>query len=208
MATATDSFTRANSTGLGANWTDIDGTAGQWFVDTNRAQDSGSGWQAHSYYNALTPGADQYSKATIALNVGTSGLGAGPTCRVQTATSDDGYWVCVNNAAAQEVRLIEVDGGSETVLQTYSSGATPVVGDVFQIEAQGNTLRVLKNGATVITYSPGSLTYGSGRVGIRAVDFNVTVALDDWEGGDLGGGGGPTVSIPVIMHHLMMQGMA
>jgi hypothetical protein len=74
-----------------------------------------------------------------------------------------------------------------------------------RLEVSGTTLTVKYNGTTIDTATDSSLASGS--AGVVCYDAGAFERADDWEGGNLGAGGGAT-PIPVFLHHLRQQGIS
>jgi hypothetical protein len=162
-----------------ASWTIQTGSftnaAGECYGNTggtyNRAW-----WNADSFAN------DQYAQAIL---TGTN-LYPGVMCRATgTAGTTAGYVVYQDSPTL--VQLYEIAANVETARASASHNAT--TSDVLRIECEGSDIRVYVNKGG----SPGLLfTYtdpspiASGSAGLAMYD-NVS-RLDDWEGGDLGGG--------------------
>lgn len=167
---ATDNFNRANSTTLGANWTDIN--IG-WGVTTNEADATNAADAQSSGYSAITWPNDQYAQCVLRTMDTTADEGAGPLLR------GDATNIYLSQGNTADVRLYKRLSGIFTQLGSTAGAAAS--GDKLYAEAQGSSLLVQKNGTTVV----GPVTdtaIASGRAGLW--DFDDVATVDDWEGGD------------------------
>ena len=185
---ATDSFNRADSGSLGANWTDQ--TTGVIGIVSNQANGSGSGVADYmvAYYNAVAPSADMASIATVVVGSATNDRSVGVTVRASgTAGSRNFYWLLCNDSNSF---IFKVINGTPTQLQ--STGAAFATGDRMRLEIVGSTLRAYRAlAASPTSYSQigsdqasgGELT--TGYCGITISQFPCTGnsgILDAWEG--------------------------
>jgi hypothetical protein len=188
-----DDFHRANSTGLGANWTIITlaGDSG-WNVASLQAVGSApAGFGMASYSGAgWTGGADHYSEVTI-TGIG-SGNDAGPSCRVSGASFGGGnqYIFDINDtdaaislpSSAFSVALYKQVGGSFSQVGSSVTGQTIASGTVLRIEAQGTTIRCKIGGVTVITQTDSSLS--AGLPGFYCGTASAATSWSLWAAGD------------------------
>lgn len=174
---ATDDFNRANSGTLGANWTGTTGAAARFSIVSNQAKNNGTTITLDSYTGTSAP-ANQYSKITLKTILGVSDEGPGPAVRVSTAAVT-AYFAQCNTV---EIKLYKVVSGSFT--QLGSDAAAAANNDVVEIDANGTSITVKKNGSTVI----GPITdsaISTGNWGLWCAGPAASaVAFDDWEGGD------------------------
>lgn len=172
---ASDNFNRSNG-GLGANWTDANGTAGI-LIETNVVK-ADAGVDALAYWNADSFSGDQKASMTV-TTVGDSFLG--PAVRV-TASNGYGFY------GGQFGRyLFKVVAG---VTSTLSSDGTSVsVSDVLELQVVGTQLTAKVNGADLFTPTDSALSSGSG----GASSFGSANALrqDDWTADNIGGASVP-----------------
>lgn len=192
---ATDAFTGTNGTALqtySTNWTI---NAGGFQINTNSVacsqnNEGGAHWNADSFNN------DQYAQATVSA-IG-SGFFIGLGVR-ESASGATYYGIYYDNGVGQ---LFKNVAGTWTQLGSNSVGVSS--SDVLRLEAAGTTITPKKNGAT--TGTPGAQTdssISSGFAGLSCWGNSTGSRVDDWQGGNLGGGGpsGPppaTLSAPVI----------
>jgi hypothetical protein len=164
---ATDAFTRADASTLGANWTSAGGTLG---INTNQAAGISGGQNNFSYWSADVFDDDHYSQHIH--RAGTSGAMGRLTF---TAGPDlaDGYLV-----HPAGIFLLNDNGFS----LIGSVSGSPSAGDVVRIECEGTAIRAylngVQNGSTVVDG-----THASGSAGFLLHD--TTGRADDWEGGNL-----------------------
>lgn len=131
------------------------------------------------YYND-TFSADQYAQAIEASAV--TNHDWGPSVRVGGAGHSnigEGYWLSSNAAGTGAILNKEVNG-SFTQLASNSWG-TYALGDTLRIEAQGTTIRALRNGTQYSTVTDASLSGGFPGL----FWFEPSGSVDNWEGGDL-----------------------
>ena len=170
--TVEDSFTRANSSTLGQNWTQSQGTVG---ISSNAAVGTALNTWTGAYYSGQTWNADQFAQATISVT-GAANLALGPAVRGSASGNYYQFWCNTGSGAS----LDKFVAGARTVLTT--AGAACAVNDVMRLEVVGSTLRAYYNGALLITWTDSALTSGSPGV---AFYNNSTAALVNWSGGNL-----------------------
>ena len=180
---ATDSFTDSNGTHLadhGTSWTQNNGIHD---IISNACSpddlaDNLAHWNADSFAN------DQYAQATV---VGLHSVAKiGVAVRVAAAAAN-GYGLIYNNS---NIRIVRSDTGTFTTL-----GATftvPSATDKIRLEISGTTLDYLLDtgGGFVSQGTRTDATYSSGSAGVAGEGNSGSASIDDWEGGDLAGGGG------------------
>jgi hypothetical protein len=181
-----DTFTRANSGTLGANWTaNSDAiTTGTIGIVSNSAQSVtgiGTG-NAASFYNAATFLPNQYSECILnGSALGTNTHLVGPTVRGSAA----GYYRFTGNMSntAANVQLAKVVGGSFTSLA--STSITLALGDLFRLEAIGTQLTAYWNGTQVFQVTDSDLPTGAPGIASFMAAASPTAFTQSWEGGDL-----------------------
>lgn len=188
-----DSFTRADSGTLGANWTaDISGQGfSSWTIASNTCDASAGGFDS-SYWNPSS---------------------FGPACEVfctvttLPATQELRLLARINNPGGSTVTAYELEvsvGGADTLLYRRDSDVTRVLmGTIGVSVAAGNKLALVCNGTSIQAYkdtgggwvqiaNETDASYSNaGRIGIWNQN-NTTLAIDEFGGGDIGGavGGG------------------
>lgn len=183
---ATDNFNRANANPIGGNWTTITGLSAMQIVSNAATPSSLSPNDCGSYYNAVTWPNDQYSQAKLTVvDTKTDGSGIGVAVRVAAAALTAYRVVLTHASPGTNVSLQRFLAGAFTRL--WDRGAAFVDGDLVRLEVQGTTLRVFINGVQVgADFTDTNIA--SGNAGISYSSVATSASLDDWEGGDFGGG--------------------
>jgi hypothetical protein len=194
MATASDSFTYSNgdlATVSSAAWTTLGGN-GMTVASNHISQgvlnnDSGAMW-------AGAFGADHFSQATIS----TTGTGTYQDLEVSTraATTGPNYYLASVTNSGTGVEFYLRQGASFT-----STGANLAYTGthVARLESNGNTHTFFVDTVSSRTWTDSTLA-GNTHVGIAGFTQAVgNVTLDDWSGGDLGGGAAFVASGPAII---------
>lgn len=175
---ATEAFT--GTTALSGSWTlqknsvscvvneGAGGTAG----DDNFAL-----WTADTFNN------DQYSQVAVGSTYGADYI----ELPVRASGSNNEYLLYWN--VTGHITISKYVSGTQTDLQdTLGSGAS---GDVIKIECTGTSVKAYKNGAQIgTTVTDSSLSSGSAGCG----SYGTTSRFDNWQGGNVGGGGAATPS--------------
>lgn len=162
-----DDFNRTNSADLGANWSvPTGGTACK--IDTNRASTSGT--LAFEYWNADTPGNNQYAECKTPIGSKFSG----PAVRIST-TSKTAYYYDVGGK-----QLFKNIAGTETSILAVTD-ASPSATALYRLSATGSLLSVYKAGTLLGSATDASLS--SGRVGIYV--YSSSEAVEDWAAGEI-----------------------
>lgn len=182
---ATDNFNRIDANPIGGNWTTTPGENAIQ-ITNNRAFLTGN--PSGCYWNADAFNDNQYSKATVTLNV----TGRGVTGRV-SAIATTYYLLWINNTTTLEV--YKCIAGTFTKLGSTYTGPF-AVDDIIKLSVSGQTLTPNVNGTDLSTQTDSAITSGS--PGMRFGDGT----LDNWEGGNIDISG---LSIPVAQHHLKMM---
>jgi hypothetical protein len=180
----TDDFNRGSTVTLcTGNWTCIDGSS---FVVTNTAAEPDNGSQGNfAYYSGASFTDDHYSQVKWSSSGATNGVG--PAVRV--SATDDGYMYQVHDTSIY--RFDDVSAGTYTMIKACTD--SPSVGDTLKLEISGTTLTVSRNGTPVSGCTITDATYASGEPGVYG-SVSSGMQFDDWEGGDVGGGGGATIN--------------
>lgn len=172
MSVFTDPFNRANSSSLGSDWDNLSafGTVG---IVSNVAVGAGGYAGAVVKTSTAAFGADQYAEITVGNSTAQNWAGCGVRLNAAAGT---GYAIFV---AADVCYLSTIQSGYDSVITSFAGVST---GDRVRIEAEGTTLRVKVNGATILSLTEG--TYSSGQPGL--IYYDIATTADDFEGGDLG----------------------
>lgn len=194
----TDDFNRANSNGLGANWTIRPTSTEDGFdVDTNQVRIQSPGGGALGWYSGAgwTGGTAQYSE--FAIKSLQSGKDFGPACRISgtTLATAQAYLYDVNDSDAAvalgssiSTGLYRQTTGLSFAQISTSTNVTISASDVIRVECNGSTIRGLVNGSVKISGTDS--TFSSGNPGLYT-GSGTTSTLDDWAAGDFGGGATP-----------------
>jgi len=175
MAVYQDDFNRSNSTGLGANWTDI---LNGFNVNTNVAKPRVADLNC-TQYSAGSLGNNQYCKAVLGGYTGQSDVYIGVCCRLDA--SGNGYALFVSSNEAG-FRISRLNAGANDDIAT--AAFTFVDGDVIELRVSGTTLSVYFNGTLYNSYTDS--TYSSGKAGVFS--YLANGSLDSWEAGDITSG--------------------
>ena len=184
---ATETFTAASDAALqtySANWTINAGA-----FNVNAAGDfcypNANGSEGAAHWNADTFSADQYAQAAINNAENDAQVGVAVRCAASGATYYALYWG-PNYGAAHAWLFKQVSG---TWTQLAETDMTLAAGDVLRLEISGTMLTSKKNGTNITALSGISdNSISSGYAGIAGYDDGTTARIDDWEGGNLGGG--------------------
>ena len=180
---ASDDFNRANETPLAPPWVKAFGA--DFNLVSNAVQGTTS---ANSlwYYNGSASSADQFSEATMASAV--PGNDWGPAVRVGGAGDQDCYFFDQYNGAGGGLSKF-VAGQFSTI----TTGGSPIAtGDSQRIEVEGSAIRGYVNGTQKHSATDTSIS-GQGD-GAGLFIYEAGGAIDNWSGGDLGGGSSVTGS--------------
>jgi hypothetical protein len=179
---AIDDFDRADG-GLGVSWASpVPASEGPLMIVNKEVTPDIDNAHCYTYWTGNTFNQDQYSQVQIS-NVGPWN---GVIARAQPGI-DRFYMAFVFDA--NDYRLyLRKDGGYYPL--SAGSAETWMPGDIIRLEAAGSNpvqLRLLRNGSPVLSYtdSTENLVGGSPGIGI----FSQTaahIAIDNWEGGNLG----------------------
>lgn len=194
---ATDNFTGTNGQALSARtgWTV---NAGSFAIQSNSLRPSAAATESGARWSGDSFSADQYAQCLI---VGTeAGRSIGVAVRVSTSGAQTWYGVYLSSSTIAQ--FFKNVAGTWTQLGSDITGWAN--GQTMRIEAEGTTIRVLRNGVQVASATDSAIANGA--PGVGGWHSSTTSLIDDWEGGNLGGGGG--ANLPAILHHLQQQGIA
>lgn len=196
---ASDNFNRANSNGLGPDWSIYNAPAGnQTSVNSNTARSNvgtsdGVYWSRCRYDLVRANYDDQWVRARVAAvnNTGDNDLVSFLALRVQSAT-DFRYGaalVLVNNKVTIQSAINNTWTNRTATLSGFGAG------DVFELQAQGRVFTALRNDSVIGSWNDAgnlsamSASYRSGGLGTtsKRIFFSnsFSPSLDDWEFGDL-----------------------
>ena len=178
MATRTDTFDRANSSNLGADWAE---DSGDWAIVSNnvRCNTTAGAYRKLRWVGAALDSAN-YSVEVVARS-GNISNGIGPAVRLaaSSAVTYYGYVIFGGDAAY----LVEITAGGEAILDT-GSAITASTNYTLRLEVDGSTIRGYLNGVLDVSATDTSLA--SGPPGIMAYggsDANTYVTT--WTASDL-----------------------
>jgi hypothetical protein len=184
---ATDAFTDTNGTTLtdhDSSWVWHSKYAGSFMeIQSNALDMAGGGGDIKLYgWEADTFSDDQYSEATLINEVNGTEIG------VAVRVSESACTAYIYEADLNETFFAKVIAGTWTDLGSTGGGWD--VNDVVRIEAEGTTITPYVN-SVVDSGVGGAATdssISSGNAGVCGYGSGSTSRIDDWEGGDLGGG--------------------
>ena len=186
---ATDAFTGTDGTALttySANWSL---NSGNFVINTNAVAPNQLTTECGARWNADTFGNDQYAQGKLA-NITTAGQTIGVAVRAATGGAASYYGFYADGSGGGKTFLFKMVAGTWT--QLGSLGAALAVNAVLRLEVSGTTLTPKVNGST--QSPPGAQTdsaLASGAAGLSGYSASTAMRLDDWEGGNLGGGPPP-----------------
>lgn len=189
---ATDNFNRAGPA-LGANWATLNNLAGDDMKIVASARvtgaTSGSARAAARWVGAGSFTADQYSSLAItALGFLTTSYSIGVICRASADTDSarDFYEVLVlsdSSGPNYTTQVNKVVNGTRTTLNSASRAWA--VNDRVECEAEGTTIRGLKNGSAFFTTTDSDLSTGNPGIAGSNDQVDADSTGDDWDGGNL-----------------------
>ncbi len=172
---ATDDFNRADGA-LGANWTGTGGSAP--LISGNEAIGNDGDYSAAFYSGASF--IDNHSSQITKSN-GSSFQG--PGVRMAAGAGHGTWYAYFNHGSVQ----VSTDGSEGTEIASRSTFADT---NTAKLSITGTTLTPYVNGTPGSTITDASLSTGD-----PGIVFNGTAGqADDWEGLDVGGGGGGNVT--------------
>lgn len=188
---ASDNFNRADGT-LASPWAVVQ--AGRNFLISSNAivaeflsQDT-----CWHYDGGVTWPDDQYSAAKISVT-GSGGVGYGVATRAPTSGTTTHYRCVVDQGASNNIEFGKKVAGTFTLLANRTTAWTN--GDVLKVVSSGSTHQIFQNGVQLGADISDS-AIASGKPGMTYSSTATGGGIDDWEGGDLGGG---SKSIPIMV---------
>lgn len=187
MASASDSFDRADAGTLGSNWTSQPVSPAETMEIVGNAASCAPAEYASDYWSESVNnfGDAQFSRIVVGSSIETldDDVGVFATVRAQSG-ADTCYRLSATGITGRFIELIERTAGVDTILDTYTGGAV-VAGDVVElsIDASGNLVGKL-NGVEVVSANDTSIT--GGQPGVAGKPGNLQGTIASWEGGDLG----------------------
>jgi hypothetical protein len=140
-----DDFNRADSTSLGADWTEV---AGNWTIASNQLCLPGIE-VGGARYNVDLGSNDHWAEAEL-TTYPSSLCQIGICLRLSTAAEFTGYSVEFADGFA---KLIRVTAGSPSTHGTVGPAHTPAVGDVIAADVSGTTVRLFLDGVEFMSWT-------------------------------------------------------
>jgi hypothetical protein len=188
----TDTFTRANSGNLGANWTTFTGgiEGGTIGITANAATPQSSGVNCSSFYSAAPATANQWGVVKVGVvGVPTTTTGGGIILRASTGGGGPNYYrAFLNYGVAASVFLNLGKSVNGTLTGIGGAGinlGALAYGAVMYFEIIGSTMNCYVNGTLQQTATDTDLA--NGVPGVTGFNQSGTqqVAMTNWRGGDL-----------------------
>lgn len=200
-AAYSDDFNRANSTGLGSNWTKTSSDPGTLDIVSNGIEPSQTDVIYYGYNAGQADGDNQY--AEIELGTISGAMQAAPSVRMLNDQSNSSGYIAWFRGTNQQTKLRYTNTAADPSRTDIASSpnVTYSVGDIGRLEVDGSDLELFLDGVselqTTSTQYPGSSTRRSGGIFAYHTDFRA----DNWAFGDLGGPtepGAPTLDSVVV----------
>jgi hypothetical protein len=181
----TETFTAANGTLLttyDANWLLWDGS-GTFAINTNAcyataATNTWASWNGDTFNDA------QYVFGTLVALASGQYIGLSLRGKPTGVSAPDGYTL-YTTADNDDTWLFSVGDGSNVSIDT-AVGGTWAVNDVMRFEAEGSTLRCLRNGGHIASSPYTHTDYATGKAGLSGFGGATTSRIDNVELGNLG----------------------
>jgi hypothetical protein len=184
MASAEDSFLRADATSLGVNWTDDTFGWGGHSVSTNHADPDSA--DSFSYYNATTFGSSQYAEIQVNTfgNGPSDGAAAGTRMTLTGGISRGYLGGYAENWLDGDYRRRIIGWNDPTIADIANEAIDISTGDLIRMEVSGTTLNLYINTTLELNATDSSITAGfAGMYGNR-----VGTRYTSWAAADLGAG--------------------
>lgn len=194
MTTQSDDFNRADSDSLGGSWTEVSGD-----VDiVSNAAASGSGATSYARYDSDLASSVHYAECSMnPFNAAGTHIG-GPMV-MYSSSANSGYVFYLRGSTSQ-YRVFRVTAGSLTQIGSTLSEALPAAPFTARLEIDGSgNLDATINTVSKVTGTDTTHT-GNKRCGFLIGGSSSVAAIDSWEAGDVGGGGG---ALPAYYYHQM-----
>jgi hypothetical protein len=208
--TVIDNFNRVNEDPVsdGGKWSigpDEFGGTNNLRVANDELHMSTTTTPSNGYRNDQDYGPDTEVYATIAILPATACVLYARLVNIGAGTTD-GYACYFDFDAADSALICRVDNDSLVGLgASITPPAEYSVGDKIGLECIGSTIAayVYQSGswAQLGTRTDGTYT-AAGKIGIRIADGGLNGAVDDFGGGTVVGGGGPTPSLRTVQSNL------
>jgi len=184
MTAIADDFNRADANPVGGNWTTISGGYADARIISNRLCSSLDIADSAVYWNASTPGANQFAQFTISAKANGNANWA-LFLRLDDAVGT--YYMARHYTGAPWTRIYK---SIATVLTQIAGDDTTAwaVSDVIYFQVNGSDLVLNRNGGTILSVSNGDIP-ATGAIGVRIAGYTGAAgseSIDDFAGGDLG----------------------
>ncbi len=191
---ASDDFNRTDAGSLGANWTDLNDNWGTSDIASNKVVGAGSGGggQAARWDGSGSFTDDQYAVLQVDnLPFSGSSVWIGVICRASADVngSRDYYAAKVildSPGPTYNIHLVKVVNGTETSIDTTTNAFS--VGDTIELEVEGTSLRVFRNGTQLSALDNTDSDLSTGKPGLITSGDATDVIGDNWLGGNITGG--------------------
>lgn len=180
---ASDDFNRANETPIAAPWTK-NGPGSNFNLTSNRMVKPSNGDDVCYYYSGAASSADQYTEFQITTFAGTSDCG--PAVRIGTGATANYYVASYYTGGKVFYKYVS---GSFSSISSFTD--TETVNDYYRLAITGSSLTLYRDSSSPATTSRATASDSSitsGQPGVNSYDPGLEI--DNWNGGDLGGGGG------------------
>lgn len=179
MASASDDFNRADSTNLGANWTE---DSGDWEITSNTLrQQTSAGYMKVRYTGTAPATNDHESEVDGRSDDAYVGFGA----FVRGAASSTVTYYAFLGFGGDAFYLVEITAGAENILDTGSACASATTYNA-RVRAEGTAITGYRNDVSDASATDASLTSG----GWGAMTYDILDAanrwIDNWAGADVG----------------------
>lgn len=174
MTTFTDDFNRADSSNLGAGWTEV---SGDWSIASNQLSPGNAGGTIILRTATAMATDDNSSQITVAT---TATASQGVWCRGDATIANGYLWR--NNGTSWD--LFSVIGGSFLNIATFAAAAAN--GDVMKVQAVGTTIKGFVNGVERASVTDVGVVTGK-NVGVRS-ESTSGLRYDNFTGADVGSG--------------------
>jgi hypothetical protein len=184
--TQSDDFNRTDSTGLGANWSNVV-SAGMDVVSNQARGTNAAGGGIRVRLQLDVSSADHYAQSD-ALGFGAPGANNGPLARYATAADTNYAWLL--RSVTPFRRLLKIVTGTATVLASDTTAQTT---STLRIECNGSSLKVYVAGVEItgLATTDSSITTGTrgGMQGQQDTTVGNRTLHDNFEISDLAVGG-------------------
>lgn len=176
-----DNFNRANSTGLGANWTAFRGITAPNVISNTAGHPTLNATAAAWNPGKFGPNCEVYATVPTLLD---SSLTERLYLRISAISSTPNGYMILLHPSTSEIQVYRLDSNVATLLKTFT-GQTIGAGDSFGASMIGSIIRVyykVSGGSWVLLGNHTDTTYSA--AGYLGLSLNVSAArMDDFGGG-------------------------